>query len=278
MSSVPFGVARLDSILDGGAPPGSVVLLAGESGAGAREFLYTSAAMNGLGRTDEELFDLYYGDLPGDGEIPPEVHYLSFTAGEEALTREMEYTLAEEVVDAAVEGIEFRDLSPEFFQLSPVPREWYEGETTTIEDLGEHGRYDDVLTAFGDYLTDHAAGNVVCIDSVTDLVSAASDDMEWSDIAMVMKGLKKAATRWQGLILVLVNADALSDREFGTLMDAAGGTLQFTWESGGSKRARTMFVREFRGVLSRLEAENIVRFETEVHDGGFDISDVRKIR
>ncbi|WP_281194313.1 HTR-like protein [Halorubrum sp. F4] len=278
MSSVPFGVARLDSILDGGAPPGSVVLLAGESGAGAREFLYTSAAMNALGRTDEELFDLYYGDLPGDGEVPPAVHYLSFTAGEEALTREMEYTLAEEVVDAAVEGIEFRDLSPEFFQLSPVPREWYEGETTTIADLGEHGRYDDVLTAFGDYLTDHAAGNVVCIDSVTDLVSAASDDMEWSDIAMVMKGLKKAATRWQGLILVLVNADALSDREFGTLMDAAGGTLQFTWESGGSKRARTMFVREFRGVLSRLEAENIVRFETEVHDGGFDISDVRKIR
>lgn len=278
MSSVPFGVARLDSILDGGAPPGSVVLLAGESGAGAREFLYTSAAMNALGRTDEELFDLYYGDLPGDGAVPPEVHYLSFTAGENALTREMEYTLAEEVVDAAVEGIEFRDLSPEFFQLSPVPREWYEGETTTIADLGDRGRYDDVLTAFGDYLTDHAAGNVVCIDSVTDLVSAASDDMEWSDIAMVMKGLKKAATRWQGLILVLVNADALSDREFGTLMDAAGGTLQFTWESGGSKRARTMFVREFRGVLSRLEAENIVRFETEVHDGGFDISDVRKIR
>ena len=59
MSSVPFGVARLDSILGGGAPPGSVVLLAGESGAGAREFLYTSAAMNALARTDRELFDLY---------------------------------------------------------------------------------------------------------------------------------------------------------------------------------------------------------------------------
>ncbi|RAW46423.1 HTR-like protein [Halorubrum sp. 48-1-W] len=278
MSSVPFGVARLDSILEGGAPPGSVVLLAGESGAGAREFLYTSAAMNALGRVDEELFDLYYGDLPGDASIPPEVHYLSFTAGESALMGEMEYTLAAEVVDAAIEGIEFRDLSPEFFQASPIPRQWYEGETTTIADLGDRGRYDDVLTAFGDYLSEHAAGNVVCIDSVTDLVSAASDDMEWSDIAMVMKGLKKAAARWQGLILVLVNADALSDREFGTLMDAAAGTLQFTWESGGSKRARTMFVREFRGVLSRLEEENIVRFETEVHDGGFDISDVRKIR
>ncbi|MES3160582.1 MAG: HTR-like protein [Halorubrum sp.] len=278
MSTAPFGVARLDSILNGGAPPGSVVLLAGESGAGAREFLYTSAAMNALARTDASLFDLYYGDLVGDATVPPEVHYLSFTADEGAITREMEYTMADEVVDAAVEGITFRDLSPEFFQLSPIPREWYEGATSSITDLDDRGRYDDVLTAFGDYLTEHATGNLVCIDSVTDLVSVVSDDMEWSDIAMVMKGLKKAATRWEGLILVLVNLDSLTDQEFGTLMDAAGGTLQFTWESGGSRRARTMFVREFRGVLSRLEEENIVRFETEVHDGGFDISDVRKIR
>jgi KaiC/GvpD/RAD55 family RecA-like ATPase len=278
MSSVPFGVARFDSLLDGGAPPGSVVLLAGESGAGAREFLYTSAAMNALARTDEELFDLYYGDTRGDAAVPPEVHYLSFTAGEASITREMRYTMVDEIVDAAVDGIDFRDLSPEFFQLSPIPREWYEGETTTITDLGDRDRYDDVLTAFGDYLTEHAAGNLVCIDSVTDLVSVVSDDLEWSDIAMVMKGLKKAAYRWQGLLLVLVNVDSLTEQEFGTLMDAAGGTLQFAWESGGSKRARTMFVREFRGVLSQIEAENIVRFETEVHDGGLDISDVRKIR
>ena len=278
MSSVPFGVARFDSLLDGGAPPGSVVLLAGESGAGAREFLYTSAAMNALARTDEELFDLYYGDTRGDAAVPPEVHYLSFTAGEASITREMRYTMVDEIVDAAVDGIDFRDLSPEFFQLSPIPREWYEGETTTITDLGDRDRYDDVLTAFGDYLTEHAAGNLVCIDSVTDLVSVVSDDLEWSDIAMVMKGLKQAAYRWQGLLLVLVNVDSLTEQEFGTLMDAAGGTLQFAWESGGSKRARTMFVREFRGVLSQIEAENIVRFETEVHDGGLDISDVRKIR
>ena len=278
MSSLPFGVSRLDSILDGGAPPGNVVLLAGESGAGAREFCYTSAAMNALGHADEELFDLYYGDLPTDAELPDSVHYISFTADTGAIQREMGYTMADEIVEAAVDGIAFRDLSPEFFQLSPIPRDWYEAETATLTDLGNRGEYEDVLTAFGDYLSAHAAGSLVCIDSVTDLVSMVSDDMEWSDVAMVMKGLKKAAYEWGGLILVLVNTDSISDRQFGTLMDAAGGTLQFTWESGGSQRARTMFVREFRGVLSRLEAENIVRFETEIHEGGFDISDVRKIR
>ena len=41
---------------------------------------------------------------------------------------------------------------------------------------------------------------------------------------------------------------------------------------------RTMIVQQFRGVLSRIEDENIVRFETEIGDAGFDISDVRKIR
>ena len=278
MSSLPFGVARLDSILDGGAPPGNVVLLAGESGAGAREFCYTSAAMNALAHADEELFDLYYGDLPADATLPSGVHYISFTSGTGAITREMGYTMADEIVDAAVDGIDFRDLSSEFFQLSPIPRNWYEEETASIANLGESGEYEDVLTAFGDYLSAHAEGSLVCVDSVTDLVSMVSENTEWSDIAMVMKGLKKAAYEWGGLILVLVNTDSISEREFGTLMDAAGGTLQFTWESGGSQRARTMFVREFRGVLSQLEAENIVRFETEIHEGGFDISDVRKIR
>ncbi len=278
MTSLPFGVARLDSILDGGAPPGSVVLLAGESGAGAREFLYTSAAMNALARADEELFDLYYGDLPEGARLPDEVHYLSFTAGTGPITREMGYTMVDEIVDAAIDEIAFRDLSAEYFQLSPIPRDWYEDETTSITDLGDRGEYEDVLTAFGDYLSANAEGSLVCIDSVTDLVSMVSGDTEWSDIATVLKGLKKAAYEWGGLILVLVNTDSITDREFGALTDAAGGTFQFAWESGGSKRARTMFVREFRGVLSRLESENIVRFETEIHDGGFDISDVRKIR
>src|SRR6056297_1356585 len=162
MTSVPFGVGRLDSILGGGAPPGNVVLLAGESGAGAREFLYTSAAMNALGRADAELFDLYYGDLPADAALPEEVHYISFTADTGAITREMRYTMADEIVDAAIDGIDFRDLSPEYFQLSPIPRDWYEAETTSIKDLGDRGEYKEVLTAFGDYLSAHAHGSLVC--------------------------------------------------------------------------------------------------------------------
>ncbi|UIO99370.1 HTR-like protein [Halobaculum sp. CBA1158] len=278
MDRIPFGVSQLDRVLGGGAPEGNVVLVAGEAGAGAREFAYTSAAMNALARVDRELFDLYYDDIAAEAAVPPEVHYLSFTTGADYLERELRYTMDDEIVDAAVDGIEFVDLSPEYFQLSTIPREWYMGTTSSITDLGKAGNRDGVLTALGEYLTEHAAGNLVVIDSITDLVGASGGEVEWEDVAMLVRGLGKAAHSWGGLLLALVNVDTISDNQFGQLMDGSGGTLQFSWESGGSKRARTMVVREFRGVLSQLESENIVRFETEIHDGGLDISDVRKIR
>jgi len=278
MDSIPFGVARLDDIIGGGAPPGNVVLLSGEPGAGAREFLYTSATMNALGHADPELFDLYYGDLHEGASLPPEIHYLSFTSDEDFLRREMTYTMDRELVESALAHIEFRDLSPEYFQLSPVPREWYLGETTKLRDLGRQNERESLLSALGEYLNRNARGNLVVIDSVTDLVASISDEMGWADIAVLMKGLAKAAHTWGGLILLLVSTETLTDTQHGHVNDAVDGTFSFEWETGGSKRARTMHVQQFRGVLSRLEAENIVQFETEVNEAGLDISDVRKIR
>ncbi|MFB6125883.1 MAG: RAD55 family ATPase [Halolamina sp.] len=278
MERIPFGVARLDDTLGGGAPPGSVVLLAGESGAGAREFLYTAAATHALRAADPELFDLYYGDEPTESQFPPEVHYLSFTADRRYIEREMTYTMADDIVEAAVPEIDFRDFSPEYFQLSPIPREWYVGETSRITDLGADEGRKGLMEALGDYLNEHAAGNVVCIDSVTDLVGAAGEGNDWSDASMLLQGIEKAAHNWGGIVLLLVNTDSLTDQQLGQLTDAASGTFEFNWASGGSQRARTMVVKAFRGVLSRLKSENIDRFETEIHDGGFDISDVRKIR
>ena len=278
MDSVPFGVSRLDSLIGGGAPSGSVVLLASESGAGGREFLYTSTIINAIAGVDDDLFELHYGSLKETTATPPEVHYVSFTTDEAYLTRQMNFTMDDELVERATEHIEFADFSREYFHPSPVPREWYLGEASALRDLGAGGKHDDVLEAFGTYLSDHAAGNLVVVDSVTDLVAADADQLSWNDIALLVKGLNKASHRWGGLILLLVNRETLDDAELGLLKDATSGTFLFEWEAGGSKRARTMVVQEFRGVLSQLEDENIVQFETEIHDGGFDISDVRKIR
>jgi KaiC/GvpD/RAD55 family RecA-like ATPase len=281
MDRIPFGVTQLDRMIDGGAPAGSVVLLAGDAGAGAREFLYTAGIMNGLARSDEELFDLHYGDLDPGATLPEEVHYVSMTAGESQVREEMQFVMEDELVEAGASAITFADLSSEYFQLSPVPRDWYAEQATDIESLGENRDRESAFGALGDYLDEHAPGNVVLIDSVTDLASLVRDEsgeFDWSDLALLLQGLERASYRWRGLVLPIVNKETLTDEELGMLMEACDGTLLFEWEAGGSERARTLVVRQFRGVLSQLEAENIVRFETSIGDSGFDISDVRKIR
>jgi KaiC/GvpD/RAD55 family RecA-like ATPase len=280
MVRIPFGIRQLDTTVDGGAPPGSVVLLSGEAGAGAREFLYTSPIITGLAAADTELFELYYGQLPDDARLPEAVHYISFTAAEEQFRDEVGRAFEDEVVETGLEAVEYHDLSTPYFHVSPIPRDWYAEPAPSIKDIRTRNERDDLLSVLGDLLSEVAPGNLVVIDSISDLVGAIGEqaDLEWADIAYLLQGLQKAAGKWNGLILAHVNHETLADTQHGQLVDAASGTLQFQWESGGSTRARTMVVKQFRGVLSQLEDENIVRFETEFTDAGFDISDVRKIR
>ena len=278
MDRIPFGIRRLDTTIGGGAPPGSVVLLSGEAGAGAREFMYTAALMNGLTEADPDLFDLYYGDLGEGAAVPEAVHYISFTAREKQLREEMALTMDEAIVDAAAESVTFHDLSSEYFHLSPVPREWYSRRIDSISELGETTDRKGLPRALGDRLTEHAPGTLVLIDSITDLVEAPMDDLSWDDVPVLLRGVTRAASEWGGLVLVHVNREALDPRHHGQLVDSADGTIVFEWESDGSRRDRTMVVKRFGGVLSRIEDEDIVQFETEISDSGFDISDVRKIR
>ncbi|NLV14649.1 RAD55 family ATPase [Haloarcula argentinensis] len=278
MKRIPFGIRQLDSIINGGAPAGSVVLLSGEAGAGSREFMHTSALINGLGKVDGELHDLYYGDLSADAVAPEEVHYISFTASEAQLVSEMRLAMDDDVVDKGSEAVEFHDLSERYFHISPVPRDWYASETASITDLRARHEREDLLGTLGMVLNEVSAGNLVVIDSLSDLVSATDEEVSWSDISSLVQGIQKAAHQWGGLILLHVNPETLSSVQHGQLVDASHGTMEFAWESGGSTRARTLVVQQFRGVLSQIEDEDIVQFETELGEAGFDISDVRKIR
>lgn len=150
MNRVPFGIQRLDATVGGGAPAGSVVLVAGEAGAGAREFLYTGPVLSGLARGDAELFDLHYGSL-----APDVIHYLSFTADETQLRREIGLVIDDEISDTGLDSVTFHDFSSEYFGPSPVPVEWYADRVTDIEALGT-GHAEDVLTALADRLDAHA--------------------------------------------------------------------------------------------------------------------------
>ncbi|MES3517959.1 MAG: HTR-like protein, partial [Natronomonas sp.] len=173
MERIPFGVRRLDTAIGGGAPPGSVVLLSGEAGAGSREFSYTAAAMSGLSFADSELFTLYYGS---EQSMPvEEVHYISLSASERQIRKEMKLVMDDEIVDEGLSPVTFHDLSPEFFRLSPVPREWYADRTIDISQLGESQQRSGIAEALGNRLTRHAPGNLVVIDSLSDLAGTETE-------------------------------------------------------------------------------------------------------
>ncbi len=278
MERLPFGIARFDDMIGGGAPPGSSVLLATDIGAGGREFAYTCAAMNGLARADGSQFERYYGDIADPAHLPAEIHYLTFTAAETAIEREMSFVMTDTIVGPAIEGIAFRDFAPEYFQRSQVPTEWYAEQAQDLAALGSQRVTRDVYEAMGDYFETIPEGSLIVIDSVSDLLALTDDEMDWSGVTLLMKGLDRVMHRRGGLLLLLANHETLTEAQLGGLMETTDGTLAFEWAAGGTERDRTMFVRQFRGVLSRLEAEDIIRFETEITDVGFDISDVRKIR
>lgn len=278
MDRIPFGINQLDSMIGGGAPTGSVVLLSGEAGAGSREFIYTSATINGMAQVDRDTFDLYYGNAAANAVLPNEVHYISLTSSEQKLTSEMRLAMDEEVLESGIDGITFHDLSERFFHMSPVPREWYTSQTASINDLRARHEREGFLEALGAKLSEVGPGNLVVIESLSDLIRAMDDEISWGDIMSLVSGIQKAAYKWDGLVLLHLNYETLSDVREGQLSDTADGTLEFEWESGGSTLDRTLVIKQFKGVLSQIEEENIVKFETELGDIGFDISNVRKIR
>lgn len=280
MARIPFGISRLDGLIGGGAPTGSVVLLAGEAGAGSREFMYTCAVMHALATADPEQFELYYGDLAAGAELPEEVHYLSFTDGGPQLKEEITAAMDPELAEPAVDEIEFTSLTNQYFHVSPVPRNWYAQETPDITNLQERSAdREGLLAALGRRLSRLAPGNLVVIDSLSNLISAIDEEeLTWADVSYLVTGLGRAAYDWDGLILLHVNSQAISDHRLGQLVDVCTGSMRFNWETGGSTRARTLVVEQFRSVLAQIEEEDIVQFETELGEAGFDISDVRKIR
>jgi KaiC/GvpD/RAD55 family RecA-like ATPase len=280
MERIPFGINRLDGIINGGAPRGSVVLLSGEAGAGAREFVYTAAAMNGVAKNDEDLFDLHYGEIADNAALPEEVHYLSFTRGIEQFSSEVQMSMNDDIAEQGLDRVNFTSLAHNYFHNSPVPRSWYAGETTELSGLRKrHEEREGLLSVLGDKLSECASGNLVVIDSLSDLAGATNEDqLQWTDIIYLVKAIEQAAHKWGGLILLHVDYETLTPVQHGQLADSCSGTLRFEWETGGSTRARTLVVKSFRGVLSQIEEENIVKFETDLGDAGFDISDVRKIR
>lgn len=277
MARLPLGVSRLDAICGGGAPAGSVILLAGEPGAGAREFLTTAAVVNGLAHSDRDRFDLTYGRLPDAASVPDEIHYVSLTAAEAALEQEWRRMFDPAIVAAGWEAINVADLAAQYLSGTGIPSAWY-ANASGAAPMAQSADDPDLLGAITDYLDTHAPGSLVAIDSLTALGTLPDERVSWGEIAVFLRGLRRATEDWDGLVLLLLNPASLPQQAFGRLSSGVDGTFRFEWASGGHEIDRTMVIEKFRGVLPTIDADDIVRFETEIDGSGFKLSEVRKIR
>ena len=382
MVDMPFGVSRLDSMLDGGVPTGSVVLLATEPGAGGRKFAHTSAAINALATTNNAAFERHYRGIDHEGVIvPANVEYLSVAATADSLETTLTETVSREIAAQAAEGIVHHDLSESYFGATDVPEAWYQhdsepvsplpgvdtdGAVGEIDEIGEGSKGDGddpfeyadtgvdravgdadggdnatggdspdggnstsggnsadgnsagsgvtdiddaansggdpstptgglpgsdgggedigsaeepaILSAMRASLDDAVGGNLVVIDAITDLDDLPEEMVSWDAVVRLLRGLTQLVTARGGLVLVIADSEAVTDPQLGSLSAATTGTLSFAWETGGSQRVRLLSIRELPGALDRLDRDEIAAFESELHDRGYDLSNVRKIR
>ncbi|MDY6774645.1 MAG: HTR-like protein [Halobacteria archaeon] len=273
---IPFGLATLDTMFNGGVPRGSFVLLSGETGAGAPEFAYTSAAMVLMARHAPDRFSVYHGGEFEESNLPSDIHYLSFTRSESDVLNELRYVLNEEMYEILTENLVFRDFSKSYFHNTAVPRSWIGEELRGLKGLGASEGSEGLLSEFADYLDRNAGDNLIIIDSLTSLVRATNVRIDWSDLLVLLAGLQKMSKEWNGLIYGLLDEKTLTQNRHEEISATLDGTLHFEWAKGEMQRQRTMYIGSFRGAMAELsENENDV-YETSVTDEGFEISSIRK--
>jgi len=257
---IPTGVSDFDTIVKGGLPAGSLVLLLGDVGAGQREYVYTSAAKIAIVSENPSLKKYYLGSSAEDGVLPKKICYISFTRSKEDILKEVGISFNPQYVEAMQRLTTFKDFSGEYFRRTVVPASW----TNRVEDNPFGGQSENLLERFVTFLDENAQDSVVIVDSLTDLVE--SNEISDDDLIATMKGLQRASKYWDGVVYLLLTQGIMENKYQQMLMDAVDGVLTFQWRNylNSSKRQRYMYVEKFIGVLPHLEAGRIARFPTTV--------------
>ena len=274
--TMPTGIISLDSVLKGGFPAGSFVMLLGEIGAGNAEFAYTSV----LSLLELQRNGNFSGAF-GNCVLPEKICYISLTRSWEDVHDEIGRGFPEDLYEISIK-IDFKDFSEDYFSRSPVPTEWVAGPTLTFESLREKVSGRGLISEMVTYLDENAPKSVVIIDSVTTLAEYCANpehSTDWSDIISFFRGLQKISKEWGGIVYALLTSGILDSSLQEQIMDCADGVLIFEWDDfGAAKRQRVMHVKKFRGLLPQLERANLVKFETSVTtDHGFAISKVKQV-
>ncbi len=257
---IPTGVPDFDH-LSGGLPVGSVVLLAGEAGAGHQEFALTSAAHLMLHFDQPELHQFYLGTTRGAFVYPKGVAYVSLTRSKAQVLREVEGAFDPTYGEVLARHLTFYDLSPAYFADSVVPPSWSALASPLLSASTPAARRpSSALEALADAVEASGPDQVIIVDSLTDLLVRRGVEPE--EMLTLVKGLRRKAKSWGGLVYLLLSRGVAPAASEQALYDSVDGVLSFTWTTNPfhSHRQRSMLIEKFMPVLSRVPPEHQGRF------------------
>ena len=266
---MPTGITSLDPILDGGVPPGSLILLLGDIGAGNYEFAYSSI-VNTLNAMNT--------GVPENLLVPKEVRYITFTRLKEDVQQEIAGSLHVDGLPALVEKIRFDDLSELYFDNSVIPDEWY-SHGDIISRLQKRASHESILLQLANVINGIPAGSLVVLDSITDIATQRTLPNIWHNLTGFLRGLQRISKQRNITTYLLLSRGILQSSEERELADIADAVLLFKWEeTSGARRQRVMYFEKFRGVMPHLEERDLVKFAVRISTtGGFEVSNIRVV-
>jgi len=284
LAKIPTGIKTFDVNINEGFPAGSVILILEDVGAGGREFLYTSIYNISQIISNKNNIDPIKKKHknPGDDEkntmimLPNKICYVSVSKSREDILTENAYAFHKEYYEAIKNGLVFKELSDIYFRHSIAQNLWSEKKGIMGFDSGSDKN---ILEELSEFLNENAEGNIVIIDSLTDLLVNEIDYLNKTDFIMFLKGMVNISKTWNGLIYMILSANILEKHMQEIINDVVDGVLVFEWfDKGSVKMRRNLYISKFRGLIPQLEQNKIAKFETKItYDGGFEVSNVRKI-
>lgn len=282
---IPSGIKTLDANIDDGFPAGSVILLLEDVGAGAREFVYTSV-MNIIRLKGEsryfEIMNKKHRERKDEDEIettlvlPDKIYYISFSRSREDILKENAYGFDRHFYENLEKGVIFKELSALYFRRSIAQQLLFSDNNKNLEfDLCSE---QNILETISELFDTSAANNIVILDSLTELILCEDDYLQKDDIIMFLKGLVHISKTWNGLIYLILSTRILEGYLQEIIADLVDGVLTFEWDKKSVRMQRSLYITKFRGLLPKLESNNIEKFETRItSDDGFEVSNIRKI-
>jgi KaiC/GvpD/RAD55 family RecA-like ATPase len=266
---MPTGISSLDPILDGGVPPGSVLLLLGDLGAGNYEFVFSSLVNNLV---------LMKSGAATEAAPPQEIRYITFTRLKEDVKQEIIRSLHVDAIDKLVDMIQFDDMSELYFDKSVVPDDWY-SHSDIITRFQKRTGHENLLVKLSLIINETKPGSIVVFDSITDIGTQAQIPNIWQNLTGFLRGLQRISKQRGITSYLLLSRGILDSAKENELAEIADAVLLFRWEeTTGSRRQRVMYFEKFRGVMPHLEERDLVKFAVRISPaGGFEVSNIRVV-